>query len=130
MVWRTQLVAFPGGVLETRVYEDEADEDSDEGVRMRYRPTALGYLRTDVSGIAQLWDESRIRELAERLGYDFAGVVVYDPGSGRAPLARLKAQAKRLDAEAVVVAGPEHFDGGRIPESLERQFDVFTVRGD
>ncbi|GAB2559743.1 hypothetical protein GCM10027167_78360 [Nocardia heshunensis] len=59
---------------------------------MRYRPTALGYIRTDVSGISQLWDESQIRRLANRLGYDFSGMVVYDPNSGRPALAQLRAQ--------------------------------------
>ncbi|WP_245721923.1 hypothetical protein [Nocardia crassostreae] len=127
MVWRTQLVAFPGGVLETRCYEEESGDDQREGDDMRYRPTALGYLRADVSGIGQLWDESRIRGLAEKFGYDFAGVVVYDPATGRPPVARLKAQVNRLDAEAVIVPGPEHFEGGRVPESLVRQVDVITV---
>ncbi|WP_245663184.1 hypothetical protein [Nocardia inohanensis] len=94
---------------------------------MRYKPTCLGYLRVDVSGVAQLWDESRIRCLAERLGYDFAGIVVFDPRSGRPPLARLRAQASRLDAEAVIVPGPEHFESGQIPEALVRQLDVVTV---
>ncbi|MGV9410494.1 hypothetical protein ACWDOP_11315 [Nocardia sp. NPDC003693] len=94
---------------------------------MRYRPTCLGYLRTDVSGAARLRDEDRIRNLAARLGYDFAGAVVFDPSSGRPPLAGLKAQATRLDAEAVIVPGPEHFEGGRVPEGLVRRLDVITV---
>lgn len=94
---------------------------------MAHKPTCLGYLRTDVSGPAQLWDQSRIRRLAERLGYDFADMVVYDPRFGRPPLARLKAQATRLDAEAVIVPGPEHFEGGAVPGCLVRQLDVITV---
>ncbi|MFI1918990.1 hypothetical protein [Nocardia sp. NPDC020380] len=94
---------------------------------MRYKPTALGYVRTDVSGISQLWDESQIRKLATRLSYDFSGMVVYDPNSGRPPLARLKAQATRLDAEAVIVPGPEHFEGSEIPGTLVQQLDVITV---
>ncbi|MVU78243.1 hypothetical protein GPX89_13440 [Nocardia sp. ET3-3] len=94
---------------------------------MRYKPTALGYLRTDVSGIGQLWDESQIRRLAARLGYDFADMVVYDPVSRRPPLARLRAQTTRLDAEAVIVPSPEHFEGGKVPEALIQQIDVITV---
>ncbi|GAB4589356.1 hypothetical protein Ntsu_71880 [Nocardia sp. IFM 10818] len=94
---------------------------------MRYKPTALGYLNVDVSGIGRLWDESRIRELAERLGYDFAGMVVFDPKALRPPLAKLKALATRLDAEAVIVPGPEHFEGGQVPASLVEQLEVITV---
>ncbi|WP_067829918.1 hypothetical protein [Nocardia inohanensis] len=95
---------------------------------MRYKTTASGYLRTDVSGIAQLWDEQRIRRVAERYGYDFSGMVVYDPKFGRPPLARLRAQAIRLDAEAVIVPGPQHFAAGEIPAALVKQLDVITVR--
>ncbi|AYF78898.1 hypothetical protein D7D52_10315 [Nocardia yunnanensis] len=94
---------------------------------MRYRPTALGYLRTDVSGLAQLWDESEVRRLAQRLGYDFAGLVIYDPLSGRPPLARLRAQATKLAAEAVITPGPEHFPHGQIPAALIQKLDVITV---
>ncbi|MVU82552.1 hypothetical protein GPX89_35645 [Nocardia sp. ET3-3] len=94
---------------------------------MRYKPTCLGYLRTDISGVTQLWDQTQIRKLATRLGYDFADMVIYDPRFGRPPLARLKAQATRLDAEAVIVPSPEHFEGGEIPGTLVAQVDVITV---
>ncbi|WP_238595076.1 hypothetical protein, partial [Nocardia seriolae] len=145
MAWRTRIFEVPGGLLELRSAgaEDEnyggfylefsgsgADSIRDElqrGTDMRYRATALGYPRIDVSGIGQLWDESQIRRLAERFGYDFSGMVIYDPASGRPPLARLKTQATRLDAEAVIVPGPEHFEGGEVPGSPVRQLDVITV---
>ncbi|MBF6179698.1 hypothetical protein [Nocardia otitidiscaviarum] len=141
MARRTRLGEFPGGVLEINAYDDDpvdgypgvyleiyhAADDTEEGTEMRYRATAIGYLRTDVSGAAQFRDESRIRELAARLGYDFADMIVYDPKFGRPPLARLKAQATRLDAAAVIVPGPEHFEGGHIPASLVGQVDVITV---
>ncbi|MBF6182471.1 hypothetical protein IU481_29020 [Nocardia otitidiscaviarum] len=94
---------------------------------MRYRPTAIGYLRTDVSGMARFQDESRIRELSTRIGYDFADMVVHDPKFGRPPLARLKTQAARLGALAVIVPGLEHFEGGRVPGSLTERIDVVTV---
>ncbi|MFD7846747.1 hypothetical protein ACFV4K_27905 [Nocardia sp. NPDC059764] len=141
-----RLFMFPGGVLELQASGDESedhlgfyleflefggddgeDELPQERADMRYRPTCLGYLRTDVSGVAQLWDQSQIRKLATRLGYDFADMVVYDPRFGRPPLARLKAQATRLDAEAVIVPSPEHFEGAEIPGTLVRQLDVITV---
>lgn len=143
MTRRSRLVEFPGGVLEVLATDENSDDDpgvyleyfqpSDQdddrqqGAEMRYKQTALGYLRTDVSGIGQLWDESRIRRTAARLGYDFSGMVIYDPLTGRPPLARLRAQATRLDAEAVIVPGPEHFDGGQVPGVLVNQLDVITV---
>ncbi|MFI1920150.1 hypothetical protein [Nocardia sp. NPDC020380] len=68
-----------------------------------------------------------MRELAARLGYDLAEIVVYDRVSVRPPLARLKAQATRLDAEAVIVPGLAHLVDSQIPVSLVRQLDVITV---
>ncbi|MFE4456056.1 hypothetical protein ACFROC_01745 [Nocardia tengchongensis] len=140
---RTRLFQFPGGVLELQSHGAEAEDCSgfcleihghivldgreSQGAVMRWKPTCLGYLRTDVSGLAQLWDETQVRRLAERFGYDLAGVVVYDPNSGRPPLARLRAQATRLDAEAVIVPSPEHFAGGEIPGTLVQRLDVITV---
>lgn len=143
----TRIFRFPGGLFELRSSGGESedyvgiyleyhgfstldaghDDEIGQGVDMRYKPTALGYLRTDVSGIAQLWDESQVRKVASRLGYDFSGVVVYDPVSGRPPLARLKSQATRLNAEAVIVPGPEHFEGGQVPSALVQNLDVITV---
>lgn len=92
---------------------------------MRFRPTALGYLRSDVSGIGQLWDETQIRSTARRLGYDLAKIVVARPDEP--PLARLKRQLGLLAAEAVLVPGTNHFEGNRVPEDLLRIADVITV---
>ncbi|MGW4124895.1 hypothetical protein [Nocardia sp. NPDC004711] len=105
----------------------EIDGHADSGAVMKYKPVAVGYLRTDVSGAGLLWDQTQIRRLAERLGYDFADMVIYDPKFGRPPLARLKAQATRLDAEAVIVAGPKHFEAAEIPAALVHQLDVITA---
>ncbi|WP_238595035.1 hypothetical protein, partial [Nocardia seriolae] len=140
---RTRLFQFPGGVLELKSHGDESDGycgfyleirghialdgHEDKGAVMRWKPTCLGYLRTDVSGMSQLWDQSQIRTLATRLGYDFTDMVIYDPKFGRPPLARLRAQATRLDAEAVIVPSPEHFEGGEIPSTLVQQLDGITV---
>lgn len=135
----SRFVRFPAGVLEANGFEEydisgfyvavhgsSNDAPRTIGAGGRFKPTALGYLRTDVSGICQLWDEACIRRLATRFGYDFAGVVVYDPASGRPPLARLKAQATRLAAEAVVVPGAAHFQDARIPVTLLDRLEVIT----
>lgn len=103
-----EFLEFNEGVGEYELSLERSD--------MRYKPTCLGYLRTDVSRVAQLWDQSQIRKLATRLGYDFADMVIYDPKFGRPPFARLKAQAIRLDAEAVIVPSPEHTENVRHQE--------------
>ncbi|WP_147287024.1 hypothetical protein [Nocardia otitidiscaviarum] len=77
--------------------------------------------------MALLWDQSQLRKRAEQLGLDFADMVVYDPRFGRPPLARLKAQATRLRAEAIIVPSAEHFAGGQIPVDLIRRVDIITV---
>ncbi|MEU0542607.1 hypothetical protein ABZ319_22300 [Nocardia sp. NPDC005978] len=135
----SRFVSFPAGVLElgaaqggdgSGIYAATGVPDAAAGQwsrsETRFRPTALGYLRVDVSGIGQLWDEACIRRLATRLGYDFAALVIYDPNSGRPPLSRVKAQATRLAAEAVIVPGPAHFPGARIPLALLDRLDVIT----
>ncbi|MEV6072024.1 hypothetical protein AB0L82_36260 [Nocardia sp. NPDC052001] len=143
MTWRTRLFEFPGGVFELRSAGGESDDRAgfylefpadgaftspdEKGAVMKYKPTAVGYLRTDISGMARLWDQTQIRRLATRLGYDFADLVIFDPRFGRPPLARLKAQVTRLDAEAVIVPSPKHFPGGEVPATLVQQLDVITV---
>lgn len=132
---RRRIYRFPGGFLETKAYGGDdggvyLELGSAQRFVMRWKPTCIGYLRSDVSGIALLWDQSRIREFAEARGFDFADMVIYDPQSGRPPLARLKAQATRLAAEAVIVPGLAHFEGGEIPGSLVRRLDVIAVSGE
>ncbi|MET9487924.1 hypothetical protein [Nocardia sp. NPDC006630] len=97
---------------------------------MRFRPTAVGYLRSDVSGIRQAWDEEQIRSRARRLGYDFAKLVVADGRSGRHLTAALKSAITRLDAEAVIVPDATHFEGHVIPDDLVKAADVITVDPD
>ncbi|WP_067707354.1 hypothetical protein [Nocardia yamanashiensis] len=93
---------------------------------MRFRPTALGYLRSDVSGIQQAWDEAAIRRLAERLGYDLAEIIILR-SSASSPLQRLKRRATALAAEAVIVPGVGHFDGEQVPADLVQRMDVITI---
>lgn len=77
--------------------------------------------------MSQLWEEHQIRALAVKLGYDFCGTIVYDHRTERPPLARAKAQATRLHAEAVIAPSANHFDGGTVPRDLVQQVDVIIV---
>lgn len=92
---------------------------------MSARPSALGFLRKDVSGSHQQWDENQVRRLAERLGYDLCRVFVFDEHTDR-PIVRLCTAVSRLDADAVVTPSPAHF-GGEIPGELVRRADVIAV---
>lgn len=88
-------------------------------------PTAIGYLRSDVSGTRQPWDEMRNRSLAKRLGYTVAKTVVFSEHV-EDPVQRLINVVRRMRAEAVVVPNLEHF-GGTVPDELVRVVDVITV---
>ncbi|MGK8553051.1 hypothetical protein [Nocardia gipuzkoensis] len=93
---------------------------------MRPRPTAIGYLRRDVSGASQTWDEIQIRSLAKRLGYELAKTVVFGPRTD-CPLSRLLNVVRRIDVDAVIVPNPQHF-GADVPTELVKVVDVITVQ--
>lgn len=95
---------------------------------MRLIPTAIGYLRSDVSGIRQGWDETQIRSLAGRLGYNLTKTVVFGCRTDD-PVARLITAAREAEVDAVITPGITHFDGA-IPEELGEVADVFTVSDD
>lgn len=88
-------------------------------------PTAIGYLRSDVSGARQQWDEMHVRSLSKRLGYTLSKTVVLSEHI-EDPIARLINVVRRMRAEAVVVPSLEHF-GGTVPDELVRVVDVITV---
>ncbi|MEV0297178.1 recombinase family protein [Nocardia sp. NPDC050710] len=92
---------------------------------MRTKPTAIGYLRKDVSGISQEWDEIQIRSRAQRLGYDLAKIVVFGPHTDR-PLMRLMNVARTVDVDAVIVPSLAHF-GDQVPAELVRLYELNTV---
>lgn len=92
---------------------------------MRRKPTALGYLRRDVSGLSQNWDEIQIRSAAKRLGYDLAKTVVFDQKTDH-PASRLLNIARQLDVDAVIVPKVEHLNGD-VPGDLVRACDVITM---
>ncbi|MFI9508073.1 hypothetical protein [Nocardia sp. NPDC052566] len=91
---------------------------------MRARPTAIGYLRRDVSGVQQVWDETQIRSLAGRLGYDLAKTVVFGPETDH-PAGRLRNVIEQMEVEAVITPSLAHLGG--TPEPVVRMCDVITV---
>ncbi|WP_194816117.1 hypothetical protein [Nocardia sp. XZ_19_385] len=93
---------------------------------MRGRPAAIGFLRRDVSGISQTWDEIQIRSLAKRLGYDLAKIVVFGSETDLS-LSRLIGVLRQSAADAVFVPNVAHFDGAEISAELVQVCDVITV---
>ncbi|MFE3989454.1 hypothetical protein ACFXPR_33675 [Nocardia tengchongensis] len=88
-------------------------------------PTAIGYLRSDVSRARQPWDEAQNRSLAKRLGYTLTRTVVFSESTDN-PIQRLINVVRRTAAEAVFVPNLDHF-GGTVPAELVEVVDVITV---
>lgn len=88
-------------------------------------PTAIGYLRSDISRARQQWDEEQIRGLAKRFGYALAKTVVFGAHTD-SPTQRVINVVRSIDAEAVIVPGLAHFDG-EVPHALVAVADVITV---
>ncbi|WP_067722838.1 hypothetical protein [Nocardia yamanashiensis] len=92
---------------------------------MKPQPSAIGYLREDISGASRVWDENQVRRLAQRLGYDLRRVFIFDEHTDR-PVTRLCTAVSRLEADAVVTPSAAHF-GGTVPGELVQRADVITV---
>ncbi|WP_231951816.1 hypothetical protein [Nocardia terpenica] len=86
----------------------------------------MGYLRTDISGQHQQWDETRMRNRAARLGYKLAKTVAFSNRQDQ-PIEKLVETVRKVGAEAVFVPGPQHFEGQRIPVEIVQIADVVTV---
>lgn len=93
---------------------------------MRDQPAALGYLRSDVSGPSQPWDEANLRSIATRFGYELLKTVRFDSHTDR-PVHRLRILVARLDIDAVITPSIEHFDRNQVPAELVAVADVITV---
>ncbi|MET8424934.1 hypothetical protein [Nocardia sp. NPDC004860] len=90
---------------------------------MSLLPSAVGFLRSDVSGLSQPQDELRIRRAARRTGYDLRRTIVFsDYTENRAH--RLRVAIRRLGVDAVFVPSTAHFDDHVIPAEV---LDVATV---
>lgn len=86
---------------------------------------AIGYVRSDVSGVAKRWHEQKMRHFARRLGYNLRKTVEFSRRT-EDPITRLAATAALNQAEAVFVPSVDHF-GGTVPRELVRVVDVITV---
>ncbi|WP_228002680.1 hypothetical protein [Nocardia australiensis] len=92
---------------------------------MRAKPTALGYLRKDISGVSLEWDEIQIRSIAKRLGYELPKTVVFSAVTDH-PADRLMNVVRHTDADAVITPSLAHF-GAAVPDALVRMCDLITV---
>ncbi|AYF78801.1 hypothetical protein D7D52_07100 [Nocardia yunnanensis] len=88
-------------------------------------PTAIPYLRTDVSGARQPWDEVQTRSLAKRFGYSVPKTIAFSEHTDD-PIQRLINAVRSVNADAVVVPSLAHL-GGVVPDVLVRVVDVITV---
>ncbi|WP_328659892.1 hypothetical protein [Nocardia salmonicida] len=86
---------------------------------------AIGYVRKDISGCRQQWDETQLRTLAKRLGYNLRKTVAFSDRTDN-PVDRLRITVGRLGVDAVIVPSAAHF-GGTVPADLVAMVDVITV---
>ncbi|MFD7847555.1 hypothetical protein ACFV4K_32070 [Nocardia sp. NPDC059764] len=89
-------------------------------------PSAVGFLRSDVSGMNQPRDELRILAAARRTGYDLRKTIVFSSRTDE-PMRRLRVAIDRLGVDAVIVPSTEHFDNRVIPGELLEVAAVITV---
>lgn len=78
------------------------------------RPPAIGYLRTDISGVHQKWDETQMRGLAKRLGFNLCKTIAFSDAT-HGPIEKLLEAIERRQATAVFVPHVGH-----LGDDLER----------
>lgn len=89
-------------------------------------PSAIGFLRSDISGLNQPHDELQIRRAADLTGYDLRKMIVFNEQTeDRAR--RLRVAIDRLNVDAVIVPSTAHFDSHDIPAELLAVATVITV---
>ncbi|WP_406266037.1 hypothetical protein OH799_19470 [Nocardia sp. NBC_00881] len=95
---------------------------------MTSKPGAIGYVRCDISGVRQKWDEMQIRSTAKRLGYDLRKTIVFNERTAD-PIYRLRVVVTRLGVDAVIAPSGHHFDPAwaAVPAELVAVADVITV---
>ncbi|MGW4123640.1 hypothetical protein [Nocardia sp. NPDC004711] len=89
-------------------------------------PSAVGFLRSDVSGLSQPQDELKIRRAAKRTGYDLSRTIVFSERT-KDRAHRLRVAITRLGVDAVIVPSAAHFDDHEIPAEVLAVATVITV---
>ncbi|MFD3594357.1 hypothetical protein ACFWU5_16660 [Nocardia sp. NPDC058640] len=89
------------------------------------KPSAIGYLRSDVSGRTEEWDRAAIKALAARYGYTLVKFVTYSEHTDD-PIQRLINVVRRYMAEAVFAPSLAHFSD-EVPDRLVCIADVNLV---
>ncbi|WP_327139745.1 hypothetical protein [Nocardia sp. NBC_01327] len=89
-------------------------------------PSAVGYLRSDISGSRQAWDENQIRHRAKQLGYDLRKTVVFNSQTEQR-MHRLRVVVARTGVDAVFVPSLEHLDEDQVPATVIEVAAVITV---
>ncbi|WP_052314550.1 hypothetical protein [Nocardia thailandica] len=87
--------------------------------------SAIGYIRTDISGVGQVWDEEQMRCAADDQGYDLRKTIAFSATTFD-PVARLTAIAADLGVDAVLTPSFAHL-GDVVPERLIRVCAVVVV---
>lgn len=91
-----------------------------------FMPSAVGFLRSDVSGTNQPRDELRIHAAARRTGYDLRKTIVFSARTDE-PMHRLRVAVDRLGVDAIIVPSIEHFDDHLVPAQLLEVAVVITA---
>lgn len=87
---------------------------------------AIGYVRSDVSGIHQKADEARLRDHAKGHGYNLRKVIVFGSQTDD-PARRLGNVLDRMaDVKAIIVPTVQHF-GAEVPTTIAERVDVVVV---
>ena len=91
------------------------------------RIDAIGYIRSDVSGVHQQAHEERLRAHAKGNGYNLRKIIVFGPWTDD-PERRLAMVLDRMDeVAAVLVPCVRHFAGDAVPFTIARRAEVVIV---
>lgn len=88
--------------------------------------SAIGYVRTDICGVGQVWDEAEMRCAADEQGYDLRKTIAF-AGTTFDPIGRLADIAAELGVDAVFSPSFAHL-GDVIPDRLIRVCAVVVVK--